>query len=503
MSAVAASPDPPPTSPYFPAYLSPAQTGLFTPHLRHSAALPFPRPPHRSQSAHAAILILALLYSAFSLIVLKQRYLNALLLDLTLPAAKTQTRSSLFLALRVFALRNLDLLAFVLAAGLGGPVQLGLATAAQAEVGQFFCVLSLGCLLAKKTELRGGVFSLGCLSLLPLLVSLTLLDLFGRAVLVVLPVATFCVFAVLHHFWQPIATCTLQCLQIEYDPSDDQLATEDSLSLATQTEELATLSAPLSPQTRRRAARGEEGGRVESRLMHMLRRGVRAVVAAERERRRELREERDRTIEEHATSGGVFYYRRSSSEMMPSMNDLRGDRDRDTERDRGEVVGVGDTTHLHHHGQSTTLAHQKKSFTLSEDRDDGDHPPLRLAMSTRDLSLSWLPSKRTIVETEGVEEVDLSYLRERDYNPLGFPGVWRDWPAWVVQFPMHLVYFFLFPSILDPPSRSKTVQMAVMLGLCTVVLAGVMAVVEDSLVDSFGVKPHVLGVLNAAVFDWK
>lgn len=86
------------------------------------------------------------------------------------------------------------------------------------------------------------------------------------------------------------------------------------------------------------------------------------------------------------------------------------------------------------------------------------------------------------------------------YNPLEWPdeGIVKR-ILYILLFPINVVFFFLFPNITDPPSKSKATVMLIiviasMIGLIVAILA-----FEYSLLVHHKLKFHFLSLINALI----
>ena len=109
----------------------------------------------------------------------------------------------------------------------------------------------------------------------------------------------------------------------------------------------------------------------------------------------------------------------------------------------------------------------------------------------------------TIFEQDRIESFDVVCVPISEYNPLLWPAAWWDRLLYLVLLPPNLVFFFLFPNLLDPASKRKTKTMFVMCIGSTMTLVFLLVLLEYSLLFEFRLKPHILSLFNSLVFVFK
>lgn len=113
--------------------------------------------------------------------------------------------------------------------------------------------------------------------------------------------------------------------------------------------------------------------------------------------------------------------------------------------------------------------------------------------------------KKSISDTPSSEENTTQYnlMKLTDYNPLKVPeGVWRK-IRWVCLLPTKILFFCLFPNMMDPPTDEKIGTVVFTYLLCTIAVIVPLTVLQAALVQSHNIKPHLISIFNGLVFSLK
>ncbi len=109
----------------------------------------------------------------------------------------------------------------------------------------------------------------------------------------------------------------------------------------------------------------------------------------------------------------------------------------------------------------------------------------------------------TIYEPDRIESFDVVCVPISEYNPLLWPDTWQERLLYLALLPPNLVFFFLFPNLMDPASKQKTKKIFLMCIGSSMVLVFVLVLLEYSLLFEFRLKPHILSLFNSLVFVFK
>lgn len=150
----------------------------------------------------------------------------------------------------------------------------------------------------------------------------------------------------------------------------------------------------------------------------------------------------------------------------------------------------------------TTLNHEKESGSPSNHSKLEKVEPIErsflLKKNTSDTEI-YLGDSSSVPHLEAF----LPCPDQENYNPLAWPEPFLEKLGYFFLLPVNLIFFFLFPNILEPTNKPKVVISFCMLTLCTLVLVFVLAAIEYSLYAQYYFKPYLLSLINAAVFIWK
>lgn len=192
--------------------------------------------------------------------------------------------------------------------------------------------------------------------------------------------------------------------------------------------------------------------------------------------------------------------------------------DSDSDQDNGlrkvsskDIDGSNDVEEISEDGPG--IKAKTRNFTLKQESNmsgNSNFPPLESEtglMTSGRLAPFNTGAPQFHFNSKGTAELEREYQFEDEvlstnanYNPLDWPSTAKERVFYVLFFPVNLIFFFLFPNIMDTVSRNKIILMIVILVGCNIGIIILLLTAEYSLMFVFDLKPQLFGIFNAIIF---